>query len=131
MGFRGAVMVVQPPAWAMSFSVGKAKPCSKAASARASTTRFGANNSSTWRRSSQRANCPASRRISSGGTTRVLPNASVERISCADTSKLKAVNCATRVPAGPGKAASCHSSRLSKAPAGITTPLGMPVEPEV
>ncbi|CAM5355224.1 hypothetical protein SGLAM104S_01428 [Streptomyces glaucescens] len=119
------------PACTRSVSSGRARPCAPAASHTASMTRLGAYSS--WIRllPSHRASRAGSRRTSSGQTTRVRPVSSAESISCTDTSKLTAVNWATRRPGPPGSSRSCQSSRLSRAPEGMTTPLGRPVDPEV
>ncbi len=64
-------------------------------------------------------------------TTRVAPNSSGQKNSQTDTSNPHGVFCRIRSSAVSGYSSCIHSSRLTTPSCDTTTPLGLPVEPEV
>jgi hypothetical protein len=67
----------------------------------------------------------------SGRTTRVAPRIRVGKISSSATSKAGEANCSTRSSGDRASSAAIAAAWLASAPCETTTPLGVPVLPEV
>src|SRR5690606_35108031 len=83
-----------------------------------------------WRRVYSASGSPGTRR-SAGTTTRVPPLSSPMHISQNATSKLGEANCSTRLLESTPTRSAWVASSLATPRCGTTTPLGLPVEPEV
>ncbi len=90
----------------------------------------------TWRtvtrwRTTQATRAAGSRWASGGARTRGAPTMSEAQHSQTEASKLSGVFCSTLSSAVMPKAERNHAMWLTRAPWGMTTPLGWPVLPDV